>query len=106
MLNVSITNGSESIKTNIKLPVVFCCNLQALHRFRVSPAEYEEILNLTPKDSSIEEIESIACTWLKGNERTWHNWVPMEDKERTEIMIGGIFPMGGKVYTAKGILAG
>jgi hypothetical protein len=90
----------------LKWIVFFVFNLQALHRLSITPLEYEAMLALVPLDSSIEHIESTACDWLKANEDIWLHWMPQEDNERTKILIGGIFPMGGKVYTARGIMAG
>jgi hypothetical protein len=81
-------------------------NWQALHRFSITPAEYEAILTQIPKESSIESDDRIACDWLRANRNSWYNWVPVDDNERSKILIGGIFPMGGVVYTAKGIMAG
>jgi len=77
-----------------------------VHRYSLTSSEYEEILTQIPKDSSMEQYDSIACDWLKTHEDLWRNWVPSDDSERTKIYIGGIFPMGGRVYTAKGIMAG
>jgi len=77
-----------------------------VHRLSITPLEYEAMLALIPKESSVETYDSIACEWLKSNEDIWVNWVPQEDDERTKVLIGGIFPMGGNVYTAKGIMAG
>lgn len=84
----------------------FFFNSQALHRLSLTPLEYEAMLALAPKESSSETYESIACDWLKSNEHIWFNWIPHEDNERSKLLIGGIFPMTGKVYTARGILAG
>lgn len=85
---------------------MFVINVQALHRFSITPAEYEEILSQIPEESAIESYDKLACEWLGANEHIWYKWVPVEDNERSKILIGGIFPMGGVVYTAKGIMAG
>lgn len=80
--------------------------LQAVMKISLTTSEYEEILNSIPKDIAIEHYDTIACDWLKANEDHWRFWVPSVDTEKTKIYIGGIFPMGGKVYTARGIMAG
>jgi hypothetical protein len=77
-----------------------------VHRYSLTSTEYEEILTLIGRDTSIEQYDEIACDWLKKHEEIWSNWVPSDDSERTKIYIGGIFPMGGTVYQAKGITAG
>ncbi|XP_059485869.1 receptor-type guanylate cyclase gcy-19-like isoform X2 [Neocloeon triangulifer] len=78
---------------------------EAVHRFQLNSTEYEAILAKIPNESPIENYEGIACEWMRANYELWRNWVPNDDSERTKIYIGGIFPMGGDVYTARGIMA-
>jgi hypothetical protein len=50
-------------------------------------------------------VEKIACEWLVDNKESWKPWIPTSD-EKNVIYIGGIFPISGSTYTAKGLVRG
>ncbi|KAJ8686553.1 hypothetical protein QAD02_022347 [Eretmocerus hayati] len=85
---------------------------EAISRLQYDSAMYENLINRynerlidqISNHSKLLEIEhEVACEWLKDNKDfVLHNWVPKNDDKNT-LIIGGIFPMLGGVYSAKSI---
>jgi hypothetical protein len=50
-------------------------------------------------------VDEIACEWLVHNKESWLPWIPTSD-EKNVLYIGGIFPISGSSYIAKGIVRG
>ncbi|XP_046736169.1 uncharacterized protein LOC124405374 [Diprion similis] len=62
---------------------------------------YQDLIASYNNDTSEEKV---ACDWLNRNlEWTLKNW-GTEDKNKTVLTIGGIFPMTGSSYKARSIL--
>lgn len=109
LLNSSHTVGckyelNRLIKTSwSKLEQVAKPAYEALHRITFSQKNYDDLLqeyNLFPNQS----IYEIACDWMRDNEKIWQKWIPGTDRGKVNIYIGGIFPITGSSYTAKGIV--
>ena len=73
---------------------------QALQLFHLSQEHYVQMLELRRTRRTEREA---ACSWLRANEATWQMW---RTTRRPSILIGGIFPIAGKNYEAKGVIPG
>ncbi|XP_069698476.1 uncharacterized protein [Periplaneta americana] len=74
---------------------------EALHKMSFSREDYADLLsryNAQPRS-----VDEIACEWLVHNEKSWMPWIPTSD-EKNILYIGGIFPISGSTYIAKGIV--
>ncbi|CAB3366072.1 Hypothetical predicted protein [Cloeon dipterum] len=78
---------------------------EAVHRYELKDYEYADLLTNYTNTNESYGFRDLGCQWLRTHEDIWLKWIPSDDNERTKIYIGGIFPMGGEVYTAKGIMA-
>lgn len=79
---------------------------EALHRLKFSDEDYSLLLEFYNKKADTTSIEDVACTWILQNEASWKQWIPISDREKNKIYIGGIFPLTGSSYTGTGILKG
>ncbi|XP_037078351.1 uncharacterized protein LOC119099324 [Pollicipes pollicipes] len=74
---------------------------KALQGFHLDQEQYTALLRLQlqhPKFS----YRQVACHWLRAHRDVWeHRWKPVG---RPKIWIGGIFPIGGPNYKAKGVI--
>lgn len=52
------------------------------------------------------QFEDIACQWMNENEAVWSQWKPVDLATKTELYIGGIFPITGPFYSAPGMVPG
>lgn len=81
---------------------------QALQRVFFAQEEYTAMLRLynnrTEKDSLVNEV---ACEWMRGNPLVWSQWKPSDLTVKTELYIGGIFPITGPFYkSGRGMVPG
>lgn len=76
----------------------------ALQRLRFEREQLEHLLRLYEVRSSNNTLEEIACSWLRSNESSWSQWMPVEKK--ATLYIGGIFPVTGSSYNGKCIVRG
>ena len=53
-----------------------------------------------------ETPDQVACGWMRQNEVVWSQWKPIDLKAKTELYIGGIFPLTGPYYSDKGMVPG
>ncbi|XP_063228981.1 atrial natriuretic peptide receptor 2-like [Bacillus rossius redtenbacheri] len=74
---------------------------EALRKMTFTEDEYNDIINLYIEGEG-RSYESIACDWMSTNSAVWKQWVP-SIHEKNVLRIGGIFPISGSSYTAKGI---
>lgn len=51
-------------------------------------------------------MKDIACHWLRDNRYIWNNWIPFNNLNKTNIYLGGIFPMSGIYFNQSGIITG
>ncbi|KAG8189320.1 hypothetical protein JTE90_021827 [Oedothorax gibbosus] len=50
------------------------------------------------------DIQYIACEWLRNNRIKWNNWIPPNNNNKTNIYLGGIFPLSGLYFNQSGIM--
>lgn len=75
-----------------------------LHRMFLTEENYDEMLLEYNTYYPQRSVYDVACNWLRNNSRHWHDWIQVSNKAKNIIYIGGIFPMTGSSYTAKGIV--
>lgn len=52
-------------------------------------------------------VEDVACEWMRLNQDVWSQWKPSDLTVKTEIYIGGIFPISGPFYkSGRGMVPG
>ena len=85
------------------ITVYFLFVIQALQKLSFSHENYVDLLQRYNKEPG--SVDKIACDWLIDNEESWQFWIPTSD-EKNDLVIGGIFPMSGSNYIAKGIVRG
>ena len=53
------------------------------------------------------KVEQVACEWMRNNTAAWSQWKPADLAAKTELFIGGIFPITGPFYTSgRGMIPG
>lgn len=75
---------------------------ETIHRMFFSENDYDNMLS--QYNMNRESVYDVACNWMRNNNRKWTQWIPSNNKPKTSIYIGGIFPITGSSYTAKGIV--
>ncbi|GFS56946.1 guanylate cyclase [Trichonephila clavipes] len=50
--------------------------------------------------------EDIACHWMRENIYVWDKWIPVDNKNKTKLYIGGIFPINGIYWKQSGVITG
>ena len=68
--------------------------------FKLSQEQYEKMLRLNRVSASRRQV---ACDWLRTNRNSWQKWRPTG---KPTIQIGGIFPINGRNYKARGVIPG
>ncbi|GFR05086.1 insulin-like peptide receptor [Trichonephila clavata] len=48
--------------------------------------------------------EDIACHWMRENIYVWDKWIPVDNKNKTKLYIGGIFPISGIYWKQGGVI--
>jgi len=76
---------------------------QAVHKMFFSRDNYSDLLARYNQQPGA--VNEIACEWLVHNRESWMHWIPTS-KEKNVLYIGGIFPISGSTYIAKGIVRG
>ncbi|KAF5297767.1 hypothetical protein FQR65_LT09941 [Abscondita terminalis] len=79
---------------------------ESLHRLKFSEEDYDYLFELYNRKSGSSSIDDIACDWMRQKESSWVHWIPVSDREKSYLYIGGIFPLTGSSYTGKGIMQG
>ncbi|XP_031356046.1 receptor-type guanylate cyclase gcy-22-like [Photinus pyralis] len=79
---------------------------ESLHRLKFSEQDYDLLLELYNERSKTSGIYDIACEWMLQRKPSWTQWIPVSDREKSYLYIGGIFPLTGSSYMGKGILQG
>jgi hypothetical protein len=77
--------------------------LQAVHKMSFSRDSYSDLVARYNQQPGA--VDKIACEWLVHNKEIWMPWIPTSD-EKNVLYIGGIFPITGSPYSAKGIVRG
>ncbi|CAH0557671.1 unnamed protein product [Brassicogethes aeneus] len=81
---------------------------EALTVFRFD--DYRDLLDryeINKRTNGSKTIQDIACDWMRNDSNLWReSWSGWKNKEKTEIYIGGIFPLNGSSYSGKGIAMG
>ena len=68
--------------------------------------QYDDLLKLTPDSRTAENYEEAACYWLRKNRRHWRRWVPENLSNKTQIYLGGMFPLSGPNWRQPGTVPG
>ncbi|XP_012262718.2 uncharacterized protein LOC105689915 isoform X2 [Athalia rosae] len=81
---------------------------EAIRKTSFTEEMYEEMINRYNElrlggHRDVEVEERVACDWLKDNMEYAIRWKP-SSKDKTTLVIGGIFPMTGHTYKARSIL--
>lgn len=87
----------------------FCVGLyQALQRVFFTQEEYTAMLRLyNGRGEDQPLVEEVACEWMRLNQDVWSQWKPSDLTVKTELYIGGIFPISGPFYkSGRGMLPG
>ncbi|XP_021935929.1 receptor-type guanylate cyclase gcy-4-like isoform X2 [Zootermopsis nevadensis] len=74
---------------------------EAVHKMSFSRDNYYDLLARYNQQPGA--VDKIACEWLVHNKESWLPWIPTSD-EKNVLYIGGIFPISGSSYIAKGIV--
>lgn len=84
-------------------------HVKALQRVFFTQEEYTAMLRLY-NGRGMEEpplVEEVACEWMKLNQDVWSQWKPFDLTAKTELYIGGIFPISGPFYkSGRGMVPG
>lgn len=52
-------------------------------------------------------MDDVACEWMRLNPHVWSQWKPSDLTVKTELYIGGIFPISGPFYkSGRGMVPG
>lgn len=81
---------------------------QALQRVFFTQEEYTAMLQMyNEHDDGEASVDRVACRWMKENVNVWSQWQPADLKAKTELFIGGIFPITGPFYkSGRGMVPG
>lgn len=74
---------------------------EAVHKMSFSRDNYSDLVARYNQQPGA--VDKIACEWLVHNKESWMPWIPTGD-EKNVLYIGGIFPITGSTYIAKGIV--
>ncbi|KAF0308852.1 Insulin-like growth factor 1 receptor [Amphibalanus amphitrite] len=107
---VLLASNSGEVGHIIEQITVF--RLHALHEFHLTQEEYIDMLKLSQSamlhhwqhavtGSNHSQLRDAACNWLTKNTDLWRGW---RITRRPKILIGGIFPINGMNYKAKGVI--
>ena len=82
--------------------------IKVLQRVFFTQEEYTAMLRLyNEQPSHIQpNVEDVACQWMLKNPGVWSSWKPADLMAKTELFIGGIFPVTGTFYAAPGMVPG
>lgn len=81
---------------------------KALQRVFFAQEQYTELLRLyNGRGEAQPPVENVACEWMKLNIDVWSQWKPADLTAKTELYIGGIFPISGPFYkSGRGMVPG
>lgn len=54
----------------------------------------------------VDFLEEAACSWVRGNEDVWSEWLPEVLSSKQMIYLGGLFPIDGPFWRQPGIVPG
>lgn len=54
----------------------------------------------------VDYLEEAACSWVRKNENVWSDWLPEVLSSKQVIYLGGLFPIGGRIWRAPSIVPG
>lgn len=81
---------------------------KALQRVFFAQEEYTAMLRMyNGRQEERPLVEQVACDWMKLNTHVWSQWKPSDLTVKTELYIGGIFPITGSFYkSGRGMVPG
>ncbi|GIY31660.1 insulin-like peptide receptor [Caerostris extrusa] len=50
------------------------------------------------------KMEELACNWIRDNIIVWDKWIPVDNRNKTKLYIGGIFPISGIYWRQSGVI--
>ncbi|XP_018331316.1 uncharacterized protein LOC108741146 [Agrilus planipennis] len=75
----------------------------AINNLKFNETEYKSLLDLYSSRHDQLSMAEIACEWIRKHNDAIDLWIP-SDRGKSEIHIGGIFPLTGSSYVGNGIL--
>ncbi|KAE8743927.1 NeuroparsinReceptor [Frankliniella occidentalis] len=75
---------------------------ESIRKVQFDHADYHNLVQRSQEAGSLSD-EKVACEWLRENKEKWKDWVWSNDNKDV-LYIGGIFPLSGHIYSARGIV--
>lgn len=89
-------------KIKTRAPAAF----HLLSHMSLTQEQYKDIALEYNRNEGKKTIPDLACDWIKTNHHIWNKWISKDWSNKTNVLLGGFFPISGQYLSQPGLVQG